>query len=193
MAEKKKIIFLDLDGVLDGGWSKYNLDPNKIQKLEEIIKATDAKIVVSSSWSVGCKDGKDFVERIFGPWARLTGKANKNSIFIESIIDVTDHMGRERGDEIQRWLDTHEGEVENYLILDDDSDMLDEQLFNFVQTDGFYGMSDRTVDLSIKVLNGQKIEQPQRLNTVLMLKRYDRNAGRESNINDLLDEYYKKF
>lgn len=193
LANRMKILFLDLDGVLDGGWSKYNLDPNKITKLEEIIKATNAKIVVSSSWSVGCKDGKDFVEKIFGAWSRLTGKANKNSIFIESIIDVTDHMGRERGDEIQRWLDAHEDEVENYLILDDDMDMLDEQLLNFVQTDGFYGISDRTVDLAIKVLNGVKIEQPQRLNMALMLKRYDRNAGRESNINDLLDEYHKRF
>ena len=129
----KRIIFLDFDGVIDGWWSKYNLDPKKIALVEEIIKATDAKIVVSSSWSVGCRNAEEFIERDFsGYFKRKTTEISRKSLFIESIIDVTDHMGSSRGDEIQRWLDAHEDEVESYVILNDDNDMNEDQFFNFI-------------------------------------------------------------
>lgn len=44
-----------------------------------------------------------------------------------------------RGDEIKDWLIRHP-EVTNYIILDDSSDMLEEQKFHFVQTDDYNGI-----------------------------------------------------
>lgn len=189
----KRIIFLDFDGVIDGWWSKYNLDPKKIALVEEIIKNTDAKIVVSSSWSVGCRNAEEFIERDFsGYFKRKTTEISRESLFIESIIDVTDHMGSSRGDEIQRWLDAHEDEVESYVILDDDSDMNEDQLFNFISVDGWYGISHRTVSLAIQILKNEKVVNPIRLNTELMFKWRLKCNGLTSNIETLLMDYNNK-
>lgn len=189
----KRIIFLDFDGVIDGWWSKYNLDPKKIALVEEIIKATDAKIVVSSSWSVGCRNAEEFIERDFsGYFKRKTTEISRESLFIESIIDVTDHMGSSRGDEIQRWLDAHDDEVESYVILDDDNDMNENQLFNFISVDGWYGISDRTVSLAIQVLKNEKVVNPIRLNTELMFKWRLKCKRLTSNIETLLMDYNNK-
>ena len=189
----KRIIFLDFDGVIDGWWSKYNLDPKKIALVEEIIKATDAKIVVSSSWSVGCRNAEEFIERDFsGYFKRKTTEISRESLFIESIIDVTDHMGSSRGDEIQRWLDAHEDEVESYVILDDDNDMNEDQLFNFISVDGWYGISDRTVSLAIQILKNEKVVNPIRLNTELMFKWRLKCKRLTSNIETLLMDYNNK-
>lgn len=190
--EKLRVIFLDIDGVLSHYKSRWNIDPQKVALLEKILKSTGAKIVVSSSWRVGCRDGKDFVDKMFSTWRSELSSQKRDSLFIESIIDVTDHMGRERGDEIQRWLDAHEDEVETYVILDDDNDMLEEQLFNFVQTDGWYGMSDRTVELATQILNGEKIINPIRLNTELLTKWRLKRAGVQTNIESLLMDYNNK-
>lgn len=189
----KRIIFLDFDGVIDGWWSKYNLDPKKIALVEEIIKATDAKIVVSSSWSVGCRNAEEFIERDFsGYFKSKTTEISRESLFIESIIDVTDHMGSSRGDEIQRWLDAHEDEVESYVILDDDSDMNEDQFFNFISVDGWYGISDRIVSLAIQILKNEKVINPIRLNTELMFKWRLKCKGLTSNIESLLMDYNNK-
>ena len=189
----KRIIFLDFDGVIDGMWSKYNLDPKKIALVEEIIKATDAKIVVSSSWSVGCRNAEEFIERDFsGYFKSKTTEISRESLFIESIIDVTDHMGSSRGDEIQRWLDAHEDEVESYVILDDDSDMNEDQFFNFISVDGWYGISDRIVSLAIQILKNEKVINPIRLNTELMFKWRLKCKGLTSNIESLLMDYNNK-
>lgn len=194
--EKIKVIFLDFDGVISTPDYKWSLEPAKVQLLEELIKDTNAKIVVSSSWSTGCRTGEDFVNKMFGKWKEITGPhvtPEKNQIFKDAIIDVTDHMGNDRGDEIQRWLDAHEDEVDSYVIFDDDADMLEEQLFNFVQTDGYEGLTSREIKLAKLILNKQKVIQPIRLNRVLMLKWYDRNSGRNSNIDNLLMEYHNSF
>ena len=45
-----KIIFLDIDGVISTEKSHYALDKDACDLLGKIIDATDAKIVISSSW-----------------------------------------------------------------------------------------------------------------------------------------------
>lgn len=56
------------------------------------------------------------------------------------IIDKTPVLASSRGNEIARWLSEHPG-VEQWAIIDDDSDMLDSQRSRFVRTDGFEGYS----------------------------------------------------
>lgn len=158
-----KIVFLDIDGVLNSeeffiertqdcrydnyraaGYSPKmsrnlcSLDSVAIANLNYIISQTGAKIVVSSTWR--CDD----------PWLQELFAV----VGIPSYIGITPyHIARHRGTEIKQWLDKHP-EVENYVILDDDNDMLDSQLDNFVQTDAYKrGLSLVNAEQAIKILN----------------------------------------
>lgn len=76
------------------------------------------------------------------------------------------HLSIPRGVEIKQWIDTHIhsengknwnykeiGSDFNYVILDDDSDMLLEQAEHFVKTDTLLGLSEDDVERAIKILN----------------------------------------
>lgn len=186
-----KIIFLDFDGVITTPASRWCIDPNKVKHIESIIQTTGAKLVISSSWSVGSRNAEEFINKLFNTFKSLTGSVREKSLFIESIIDVTDHMGILRGDEIQRWLDSHE--VESYVIIDDDDDVGENQLFNFVQTDTFEGITEREVHLAIDILNNKRVEGPFRLNRPLLFMRYDDLHGRKTNIDSILMDYNQRF
>lgn len=119
-----KIIFLDVDGVLNdyfteertkSGWTF--ISEKYILRLKQIIETTGAKIVLSSDWRYGMDDenpDEDFIE--------LRDKLLEYDIHIMDKTPVINN-GRHRGTEIKKWLDDHEGEVEEYVILDDRNDM----------------------------------------------------------------------
>lgn len=157
-----KFIFLDLDGVLNSNlyycekhhneryaeaMAQYPaelalgvsmIDPVAVDNLNKILDATDAKIVVSSSWR-----HDPYLPDIF----KAVGiKA--------SIFDVTPYTkSRIRGEEVQAWLDK-QTEPYTYVILDDDSDMLESQLPYFVQTNWMErGLSSDNAEQAIKILN----------------------------------------
>ena len=58
-----------------------------------------------------------------------------------------------RGKEIQYWLDSSKDIVSNYCILDDESDMLIEQQYNFVQTDLNFGFIESDIEKVLKIFN----------------------------------------
>ena len=74
----------------------------------------------------------------------------------------------ERGHEIQEWLDEHQTEVTNYVIIDDDNYMLNSQRGNFVRTaininhpdcvDIGYGLTKICAEKAIRILNRPKKE-----------------------------------
>jgi hypothetical protein len=159
-----KIIFLDIDGVLNVIPERFDnfggcFHENFVENLRNIIEKTDAKIVVSSSWRLS---GLKIMQEMWKD-RKLPG----------DVIDVTpdlyygedamgNRIGRDmcRGDEIQHWLDRHD--IESYVILDDDTDFLESQNKNFVRCscDNFdddcidigYGLTKRRAELAIKVL-----------------------------------------
>lgn len=151
-----KIIFLDIDGVLNHEeWydkvvtSKVNpinqdLDPSSIGKINRIISLTDAKIVLSSSWRVD---------------SNCATMLYKSGLFKDSIIDKTPYIHHDenhmRGFEIQKWLDETGYKIFSYVIIDDDKDMLDSQMSNFIQTSRWTGITDEDVDKCIKILNNE--------------------------------------
>jgi hypothetical protein len=169
-----KIIFLDIDGViatsdyLKGG--KWALNPRCQMLLGEILEKTGAKIVLSSSWRKDdLEETKAFMEDA-GFW------------FAEEIIGITIraydyldpnkkiHLSIPRGVEIKQWIDTHIhsengkkwkkkkiGEDYNYVILDDNTDMLLEQAPYFIQTDKMKGLSEKDVLKAIRILNRRLI------------------------------------
>lgn len=128
---KSKIIFLDIDGVLNVLSQEFDdygqlFNPIFVKNLADIIEKTNAKLVISSTWRFS---GREFIMNMWR-YRNLPGE----------VIDVTPDLGFNdnivRGDEIKAWLDKNIDMVETYCIIDDDEDMLPEQMNNFVKTSG---------------------------------------------------------
>lgn len=142
-----KLIFLDIDGVLNTTQTQIlagkrggliGMQPDLVQRFNQLVERTGAKVVLSSTWRLSKTWRKDMRE---------------NGLTME-FLDRTPHMpllggveSMERGKEIKAWLDAHPlikcdtptscppptramcngHKVEAYAILDDDSDMLPDQ------------------------------------------------------------------
>ena len=168
------ILFVDIDGVLnsekwyterfDKDLQSYPLcefDPLCVEQLNILIQKTNAKLVISSTWRLGrtIDELKNLFEKV-----GIKGE----------IIGVTPHLtfndgyGVSRGNEIKRWIDLNVvrewnrlfGEdrdinMESYVIIDDDADMLLEQKDNFVKTYWADGLNAIHVGKAIKILNNE--------------------------------------
>lgn len=160
-----KVIFLDIDGVLNVIPKDFDefggiFHEDFINNLGDIIDKTGAKLVISSSWRVM---GIDWLRDMWkhrnypGEIIDIT-PTEKDVVFlgIKSHYDLVD-----RGDEIKLWLDNYD--VDSYVILDDDNDMLEEQRNNFVRTsnnshhpdciDMGYGLTRICAEKAINILN----------------------------------------
>lgn len=150
-----KIIALDIDGVLNhAGWwvpsagldpeqfYRAQFDPAAVRRLNAIVKATGAEIVLSSSWRHGhtIEEVQSYLDH-----HGFTGK----------LIDTTALSPTNcasRGEEIALWL--AEADCEGRcVILDDSDDMLPEQLPYFVHTSYETGLTDADVVRAIQILN----------------------------------------
>ena len=159
-----KYIFLDIDGVLNSNdyfsslehmkrmnkllEMEFNpsiahgvssIDPVAVKNLNQLVENTGAKIVVSSTWR-------------FSPNLPEVFKISGIEAPIFSITPSS--QSRIRGEEIQVWLDKKAESPYSYVILDDDSDMLREQLPYFIQVNWMArGLSENDVKLATKILN----------------------------------------
>lgn len=169
MKQKIKVIFLDIDGVLNGYdlrehilyrlWKLVknkkikdyirrksyisDIDERHFKKLVKICRKTGAKIVISSSWRNGLidKDGNRIAD--FDDRKKFWRLVDKYGI---EIIGKTPKSRKsyKRQDEILSWLSQNENiyEIENFVILDDEDSHL--ECFrgsNLIKTsyDGYYG------------------------------------------------------
>lgn len=134
-----KIIFLDVDGVLNSEQDLFSwtIESDKhLILLACIVRRTNAKIVVSSSW------------RNCGLLDTLKKRLNDFSM---SIYGKTKDIG-ERGLEIKDWLDNH-NDIESFVILDDeDFDIKSYFPNNFVKTDEEVGLQKEDVEKCIHIL-----------------------------------------
>lgn len=150
----KKYIFLDVDGVLNGNHSisKYQLFPNYLNNLKILVNETKAMIVLSSSWRNFFHKENDKLVANF-PNKRGDLLLKELSKLNLEIFDTTKlgYSTSTRGEEIQEWLDINAPKNYKYIILDDDNDMLEEQLNNFIQTK-FDGLSINDEGLNDKIL-----------------------------------------
>jgi len=163
-----KVIFLDIDGVLNteicvrhffdivSRGTKIDchdefgvfFDSVAVDWLLYIINETGAEIVISSTWKYNGLDSlvsmwkkRKLPGHIIG--ITPTVKADKNLSFQER---------EERGNEILMYLDSHP-EIESYVIIDDDDDMLEYQKPFFVQTNPLYGITAKEAGEAIRILN----------------------------------------
>ena len=133
------VIFLDIDGVLNGynfwnllgwdiiskfksnrlkGWYRELTEPfgvheRKVKRLAKIVHKTDAKVVISSSWRSGLQSNN-----LSDSEKRLLDLFDKYDI---EIYDYTPILpSRKRENEIMAWL-FRNPQVNKFIILDDEN------------------------------------------------------------------------
>ena len=164
----KKIIFLDIDGVLNTrdwhcrmtkdtprdefGWL---FDPVAVANLARIIDETGADIVISSSWKFyGVPKLRKMweIRKLPGTILDITPNIVSDEMLMHANLDEM-KLGVCRGNEIKEWLSKHKGEVSNYVIIDDFDDLLPEQEDYAVLTDSLIGITDFDAKKAILILN----------------------------------------
>lgn len=136
------------------------IDPLCVLELNRIMEEVeDLDIVISSVWRSNGLDPMRFLLGNTGLRAQIRSHPTERYVFGERIISVTPHLDiGSRGSEIEAWLERNhvDGKDANFVIVDDDTDMLDEQMPRFVRTDTMVGMTPNCADRCIKILKGEK-------------------------------------
>jgi len=151
-----RLIFLDIDGVLDSDlWFKATdydkkkqplsmFSPKCVQLLNKILRRSEAKIVISSNWRLN--HSLEDLRQLFSKLGVLS-----------EIIDVTPDLCTKekhlvRGNEILHWCQANEHRLgcpytryKDYIILDDNTDMLYWHRKNFFRTDRYAGLTPTVV------------------------------------------------
>ena len=153
-----KLIFLDSDGVLNyplmtDPVKKYygQVSAHCVELLNQLTDETGAKLVISSTWRRDSASLPSIEERLkeLGVTGEIIGSTpvlTQKAVF--------------RGNEIYHWMldnkeicGTYPNLFSDYVILDDDSDMLLWQKDNFVQTDAWIGITPTIIHRAKRVLN----------------------------------------
>lgn len=171
-----KIIFLDIDGVLNSEeiashWSKKGVNgyggffnetdiiedkdvkwgQSLVNNLKEIVEKTGASIVISSTWR------KYFTIEKFKQMFALYGW--NNAPVIGKTKDISKRVGKmsslyeavSRGVEIAEYLNSNK--IAQYVILDDYNDMLPDQQSHMIETDPLIGLQKSDAERAINILN----------------------------------------
>lgn len=165
-----KVIFLDIDGVLNyTQWyvsdrnpgnlngQEGDIDPMCVERVLRIVKETGAKVVISSDWRIS--------------WEGTLMRLEKMGLTRDIVIDKTPELiwtrmtkyeymlsdedpdyEFSRGREVDLWLEAHP-ECTNFVIIDDRMDFTDEQESHFVHVNSMCGLTDDNVDIAIMILN----------------------------------------
>ena len=159
-----KVVFLDIDGVLNSraDWKRVGdsitdaefvtrsprlLDPDAVARLNRLLRATGAAIVVSSTWRL--RESVDTMQQLLGA-AGIVGR----------VIGLTplprDVPGwKSRGDEIAAWWAAHAAPQAMMAVLDDESD-LGAFTDRLVRTDPEVGLTDADVERAIALLDSPR-------------------------------------
>lgn len=159
-----KIIFLDVDGVLNCESTKerfhgyIGVEQSKISLLKEIVEATNAKIVLSSTWRLDMLWHKQGRSVKLDTYNYLVDELAKQGI---AIFDITPHHKDSwRGREIQEWLNTTTEEIDGYVVIDDDTyDIAKEHRGHLLTTSWKYGLKPNAVKIAIDILNKEDKKQ----------------------------------
>lgn len=139
-----KILFLDIDGVLNNVKDNRGMNPELIKKLRRIIDNTNCDIVITSDWR---RYG-------IGPDSPIQKQfiINGGDDIINYIIDKTSDDNSGRGYQINKWILDNKF-TGSFAILDDIDWDMGNMNDHLIHIDGRYGLSDSDVDKAIKLLN----------------------------------------
>ena len=164
----RKVVFLDIDGVLNTKWwytqmdrntprDKYGyaFDPKAVANLRKVVDETEAGIVISSSWKcMGLSQMEDMWDErnLPGKVVGITPNSVSDELLVDTDIDSME-LFHIRGEEIKEWLTKHGKHVSHYVIIDDMDKMLPEQQSHFVQTNSEVGITEDDANKAIVILN----------------------------------------
>ena len=172
-----RYLFLDIDGVLNT-WrhekllSEKNLpitdeyghffDPEAVKNLRYITEATNAKIVITSSWRF---DGLQTMQALWkhrnmpSEVVGITPQLMTAKIYdADTKQNWEKHPFGSRGIEIDEWLRLHTNEkLEPYTfaIIDDENDYLLHHADHVVLTDPFMGITKDIADRIVRILKNE--------------------------------------
>lgn len=137
-----RVLFLDIDGVLNHGDANTYFEGEKVEILNKILTTTDAKLVVTSTWRLGATPAE--MDQMLASQGVIPGR----------VVGVTPYLNDQRGQEIQEWLSewAQRYDVKKIVILDDRNDL--EPLSNvLVRTTKMMGLTEQDATLAIQYLN----------------------------------------
>ena len=146
-----KIIFLDIDGVLNSDvyyksvdhtakdWARF--DPTAVDLIKKLVNEFFAHIVISSTWR-------------FGAVQLLNSELKKSGLIKYLHKDWKTPQGYppSKGNEIKAWLNQH-NDISEYVILDDDESILEEQKTRFVKTELKSGLLEKHYNIAREILS----------------------------------------
>ncbi len=168
-----KIIFLDIDGVLNPVHYRnalgklWGASHNEIKSfddygqlffyhnceaLKRIVDNTGAMIVISSTWRMS---GLKVMQEMWA-YRKLAGEVvdvtpDVNDLVKDGVSEFYDTICR--GTEIDHWINKR-GFKGKYVIIDDTKDMLTSQAPFFVNTNAYCGLTFKDAEKAIELLNG---------------------------------------
>ena len=129
----EKVIFLDIDGVLNSNFWNDNhqneisdgtlIDEEKIKLLGNLVRSTDAKIILHSGWKFWFDS---YLNPLREEAAKLKNLLLEEGIYIEGVTPdfSTDEIRRTKkfslvkAKEVLGWLDKH-NDVSEWIVIDD--------------------------------------------------------------------------
>ena len=170
----KKVIFLDIDGVLNSNRTLYediSLEDDLISNLKELVDKTGAKIILSSSWRLSTEAIATLMDRLDKFGLAISGitcdgvdldwlekyKFDTTKKYLDTKFDYDENkqikITHDRGAEIFKWLHDHDDCT--YAILDDEIEDI-KPYFNesvIVKTSYKTGLTKEDVKKAIQILN----------------------------------------
>ena len=170
----KKVIFLDIDGVLNSDRTLYesiSLEDDLILNLKEIVNKTKAKIILSSSWRLSTEAVATLMDKLDKFGLAISGMTcdgvdldwlekyefDSTKKYLDTKFDYDANrqikITHDRGAEIFKWLCYHDDCA--YVILDDTIEDI-KPYFNepvIVKTSYKTGLTKEDVKKAIQILN----------------------------------------
>lgn len=160
-----KVVFLDIDGVLNAHeWDREvmcgQIQREKVQLLNDVLRKTDARIVLSSAWRYIVHRGEsnlmgmEWLLRSHGMLAdRLIGITCEDTMIRGEFRGDRDTWPavNERGSQVHRWLTENPG-VARYVVVDDIDLGISECGHPFVKTDGAVGLTESEAKRIVELL-----------------------------------------
>ena len=176
MSDSKKVIFLDIDGVLNNDqfridkWMKehpgktwdpyYCFNKENVEQFNRVIRETNASVVASTTWRLGPTLREPMTPKFLQNLIKENGGAECE------IVGFTPHLMPKklsqwiapRYKEIQAYIDEAKWHDVRFVVVDDRDDAWSG--WNFVRTDPRVGLTREDADRMIGILNGTIEPEP---------------------------------
>ena len=169
-----KVIFLDIDGVLNTtntfrlrkeeykktGKYRLAIDEYRVEYLKRIIDESGAKIVLTSAWRRSFKKEMTRIVSLDEKAQKLQNLFSKYDIEIYDITSV-DSFDINREKQIKEWLERKDN-IETYIIIDDElciyKDLTDRVIKNKfmnsnIEDETGLGLGENHIEIAINLLN----------------------------------------